>query len=173
MGDFTRAATGASRGRRGLRAGMGGGVEGARARIWESVNDSSSLSSYFYTLTGVKRIPRSRCTNLNTRTRGPTRSRKDLFGLVDRRTRTGAGSLLCKHASVVALNLVGGHEHAILVATQDWRLVEGGEGEGFESCVSTRLSTREGKERNDGLTLARRRGEERSASVIHNGWRRW
>jgi hypothetical protein len=106
---------------------MGGGIEGARARISSSV-------SYFLYVNIELRSPRSQCTNLNLRTRGPTRSRKDFFGLVDRRARREAGSLLCEDANVVALNLLGGHEHAMFIATQDGRLVEGGEGERFE-CV--------------------------------------
>ena len=46
---------------------------------------------------------------------------------------------LGEHASVIALDLLCGHKHATTVAAQDGRLVQGGEGVGFE-CVSTRFS---------------------------------
>jgi hypothetical protein len=66
------------------------------------------------------------------RTRGPSRSREDVVGLVDRRTRRGARARGGEQAGVVGLDLLGGHELAILVTTQDGRFGEGGEGEGFE-----------------------------------------
>jgi hypothetical protein len=88
------------------------------------------------------------------RTCRPTRGRENFFGIVDRRARRGAGSLGGEDASIVALNLLCRHEHPILVATQDGRLGEDGEGVGFELCMSTRFARVEAFEEEKACTYA-------------------